>query len=191
MQKRLFISLPVDDSWKKIFEESLKDIAASEWLRITPSNDLHVTLFFLGNVEEELIPEIEDALTDIASIQNDFTLSLNKIHLAPEGERPTMIWARLGDDMQFKILAGRAREELAYILGSTEEPEQIAHVTLARFNKQAAAPKELAPIIKSGHEGKKLQVSSMKLVESKMTKNGAVLVEISTFTFGMQSGELG
>ena len=144
-----------------------------------------MTLFFLGNVDEELIPEIEDALTDIASIQNNFTLTLNKICYAPEGEsRPTMIWAKLGDDMQFKILAGRVREELTYILGSTEEPEQVAHITLARFNKHASTPKELDPLAPSIYIGKKIAISEMKLIESKMTKTGSVLAEISSFTFG-------
>ncbi len=187
MQKRLFISLPLCDVWKKIFEESLRDIAASEWLRITPSNDLHMTLFFLGNVEEELIPEIEDALSDIASIQNNFTLTLNKILFNPEGERPTMISARLGDAMQFKILAGRVREELTYILGSTEEPEQVPHITLARINKHANMPKELAPLSKSVQEGEKIPVNGMRLVESRMTKVGSVQVEISNFSFGESS----
>ena len=148
-----------------------------------------MTLFFLGNVDEELIPEIEDALSDIASIQNNFTLTLNKICYAPEGERPNMIWAKLGDDMQFKILAGRVREELTYILGSTEEPEQVAHITLARFNKHTTTPKELDPLAPSLHVGKKIAVSEMKLIESKMTKTGSVLAEISSFTFGGGSGQ--
>ena len=187
MQKRLFISIPVDDNWKKIFEDSLKGFISNENFRITPSGDLHITIFFLGSVDEELIPEIEDALRDIATIQNDFTLTLNKLCYMPEGERPTMIWAKLGDDMQFKILASRIREELTYILGSTEEPEQIAHVTLARLNKQAVTPKELITLEMTGNEGKKIPVSEMRLVESKMTKTGGVQVEISTFPFSKQS----
>ena len=67
MQKRLFISLPVDDNWKKIFQESLNGFISNEHFRITASGDLHITLFFLGSVDEELIPEIEDALRDIAT----------------------------------------------------------------------------------------------------------------------------
>lgn len=185
MQKRLFISLPVDTGWKKTLEDSLKNHASNEWLRFTKSEDLHITCFFLGNVDEEFIPEIEDALSDIASIQNNFTLTLNKICYAPEGEnRPTMIWAKLGDDMQFKILAGRVREELTYILGSTEEPEQIAHITLARFNKNVTPPKELEPLGKFGFEGKKISINELRLIESKMTKTGSVLAEISNHSFG-------
>ena len=183
MQKRLFISLPVDNDWKKIFEDSLVDLDTREWLRFTKSEDLQLTLLFLGQVDEELIPEIEEALSDVTLIVSKFSLTLDKIIYAPEGERATMVWAKFKNDLQLKSLREQVREELAMILGSIEESELLAHITLARFNKNIPPPKDLPMLPHSNHEGEKLTFNEIKLMESKMTKTGSVQVELSSFLF--------
>ena len=82
--KRLFIAIPIEKKWEKIFEKYRDPMGEFSWLKWEPLPKLHVTVLFVGNTDEELIPEIEDALTDIGMAQQPFTIALERMTYAPE-----------------------------------------------------------------------------------------------------------
>jgi 2'-5' RNA ligase len=125
-------------------------------------------VLFLGDVKDELVPEIEDALADIASIQHTFALQIEKIMYAPEAQRPSMVWARFKDNKQFIHLVSQVKEELYYILGDTDDKAAIPHITIARFNKKIAAPKVLPDLLQVAREEGIMPVTKMLLMQSKL-----------------------
>ncbi len=168
MSKRLFVALPTEEA----LAQSLANYAGKQgeltWLKWGPLENFHTTVLFLGEVKDELVPEIEDALSDIAAIQQPFMLEVEKIIYAPEEQRPSMVWARLKDHKQFTLLVSQVKEELYYILGDTDSKGVIPHITLARFNKKETTPKILPNLMQIEREVGSMPVAKMTLMESKL-----------------------
>ena len=171
--KRLFIAIPIEKKWEKIFEKYRDPMGEIKWLTWESLPKLHVTVLFLGPTDEELIPEIEDALTDIVMAQPPFALTLEKITYAPEGKRASMIWGKWKPQPEFSTLVARVREELSYIVGKVETDPIVPHTTLARFDKKAVPPKELIHLKKTLHEEEMMPVKEILLMETVPTSAGS------------------
>jgi len=182
MSKLLFVAFPISEKWSDVYMKYQESHTGDDFSKWTTKENLHMTLVFLGAVEEDLIPEITDALSEIASIQRPFSLEFKGVEYGPEGKSPSMIWARWKDDINYGVLAGRAIEELSYILGKLETLKPIPHVTLARFNKEAK-PKVLPELRSVGHERESMEITQMCLMESKMTQTGSTYNTLTTFRF--------
>ncbi len=182
MKKRLFVALPVEGNYSEVLKKFTEQYGQFSWLRSTKEDDLHMTVLFLGEVEEDIIPEIHDALTEIATIQHPFTVKFDTLMYAPLGRKFSMIWAKFTDDLQYGILAGRVREELEYILGTIPSMEPIAHVTLARFSKEAPNQKSL-PKLEQLKISEPFVCNKFHLFESKMTPTGNYYKILETFPF--------
>lgn len=188
--KRLFIAIPIEKKWEKIFEKYRDPMGEYAWLKWESLPKLHVTVLFVGNSDDEVIPEIEDALSDIVSAQPPFTLSLEKITYAPEGKRASMIWAKWMHSPEFATLVARTREELSYIVGKVDADPIVAHTTLARFDKKAIGPKELIHLKHTLHEGEEMPVKEVMLMESIDTPTGSIFKTISSFALNKDSEEI-
>jgi 2'-5' RNA ligase len=188
MSKRLFVALPIEQDLTRVLANYISQYGELPWLKLETSEHLHTTVLFLGEVKDELIPEIEDALTDIAAIQQAFTLEIEKIAYAPEAQRASMIWARFKENKQFTLLLSRVKEELYYILGDTDEKPTIAHITLARFNKKVPPPKDLPDFMQIERGVGIMAVTKMTLMESKLptahkSESGPTYNVIREFSF--------
>lgn len=187
--KKLFIAIPTEKNWENIFgaySDSMKEVT---WLKWEPLSKLHVTVLFIGSADEELIPEIEDALTDITSAQPPFALSLEKITYAPEEKRASMIWAKWKHQPEYGTLVARVREELSYIVGKVEMDPIMPHTTLARFDKKAIGPKELIPLLPTSHQGEAMAVNEIVLMETVDTPTGSIFKDISRFALNTSANE--
>lgn len=189
--KRLFIAIPIEKKWEKIFEKYRDPMGEYAWLKWESLPKLHVTVLFIGNTDEELIPEIEDALTDIVMAQSPFTLSLERITYAPEGKRASMIWAKWKHQPEFATLVARTREELSYIVGKVDADPIVAHTTLARFDKKAIGPKELIHLKHTLHEGEEMSVKEVILMEVVDTPTGSIFKTIARLTLNNDPVEAG
>jgi 2'-5' RNA ligase len=188
--KRLFIAIPIEKKWEKIFEKYRDPMGDITWLKWEPLPKLHVTVLFLGPTDEELIPEIEDALGDIVAAQTPFELTLEKITYAPEGKRASMIWAKWKQQPEFATLTARVREELSYIVGKVNADPILAHTTLSRFDKKAIGPKELIHLKHTLHEGEAMPVKKILLMETIDTPTGSLFKQLSEFTLNKDSEEV-
>ena len=184
MSKLLFVAFPISEKWAELFLGERETYVGEEFKWTTKGN-LHMTLAFLGAVEEDLIPEIKDALLEIASIQKPFDLEWQGVEYGPEGKTPSMIWARFKDHISYGVLASRVIEEISYILGKVETLKPIPHVTLARLNKDAPKPKQFPELREAGVIGREeiMNINSMCLMESRMTQDGSTYNTLATFDF--------
>ncbi len=183
MSKLLFIAFPISKKWSTVFHAYRRACVGDELFKWATDENLHMTLVFLGAVDEELIPEIGDALSEIAAIQQPLLLEFKGVEYGPEGKTPSMVWARFKDNIHYGVLAGRVTEELSYILGRIEALTPMPHVTLARFDKNMQKPKQLTELKDVGHRGEIMEVNQMCLIESKMTQSGSTYNTLATFNF--------
>src|SRR5262245_17265160 len=96
MSRRLFVAVDVGDEVRRHVVEVIDRLRAkaldSRWVR---DDGLHVTLAFLGSVEEERLPSIEQALAHAAKSRTPLML-----HVAGGGtfgtkSHPRVLWVAL------------------------------------------------------------------------------------------------
>ncbi|OKL39829.1 RNA 2',3'-cyclic phosphodiesterase [Pontibacter flavimaris] len=113
-------------------------------LRILPQQNLHLTLYFIGNVPENELPGIKERIVRVAQRHEPFTLQFERTEPGPKPRHPRLIWARFAPHPAFEALSRELTEMLA------EQPpaqqKSIPHITLARYRKDAQPPKQLPAI---------------------------------------------
>jgi len=176
MKKRLFFAINFSQNLKLELSKILQKFDLP--VRFTALENLHLTLLFLGNIEEKNIPEIlnaaQKALLDIPA----FNLEFNKIVLSP-GSR--MIWLLGKQNRVLSSLYENLKKEISALnlkIKLDNRPYK-AHATLARI--KFPQRKEVFKKWKNLAFEKKLAVRSIELLESKLLKNGAKYKIIKKF----------
>ncbi len=141
---RLFVAAALPVSLKHHLAETIANYQ-DPVIRVIPEENLHLTLYFIGNVPMQELPNIKHTLQQIALHHTPFTLNLEQTEPGPKPKSPRLIWARFAQSTPFENLSRELTQALA-----PEPPAQqkaIAHVTLARFRKDKPAPKGLPVIV--------------------------------------------
>ncbi len=142
MKIRSFVAIELSEDTRQACREHARRLAAA-WpaARWTRPEDLHLTVCFLGGVEEARLSGLEAALAAAADSARSFGLSPAGIELAPPGRRPpTMIWASMNGSEGFERLAVAVRRAAAPFAPEMPAAKAVLpHVTLARFGRGAAA----------------------------------------------------
>lgn len=136
----------------------------------------HVTLKFLGDVQEALLPRIEAALGRAALGQGPFDLEFGGIGAFPRVQSPSVIWAGCGSGAEtLANLAARVEAEMAAI-GFAPEPRPFSpHLTLGRARERGPAPALTAAIKRSASsQFGKITVDRILLMKSVLTPGGPI-----------------
>jgi RNA 2',3'-cyclic 3'-phosphodiesterase len=114
-------------------------------IRFIPEQNLHLTLYFIGNVPQEQLPAIRQTLQQVAAHHPPFTLQLEQLEAGPKPRSPRLVWARFQQSEPFAKLS----RELTQLLAPEPPREQkaIPHITIARFRKDKPAPRNLPVIV--------------------------------------------
>lgn len=138
-QMRLFVAVNFPFEIKKAvgsFIQDLRKLSADlKW--VEPEN-LHLTVQFLGNVSEEQVPDVTEALNRAAAGIAPFSLKLSGVGVFPSRERPRVFWAgAAGDTAPLLKLSRQVRRELKELGFDPGENAFSPHLTLARLRSPA------------------------------------------------------
>ena len=170
---RSFIALELSKEIKDELgrlQDELKEAGADvKWVK--PEN-IHLTLKFLGDIDERKLGDIKKTLAEVASKFAPFEVSLFKLGAFPTLDRPRVIWAGISKGCS-------EVEALAASLDSA--PNFSAHVTLGRVRsgKNKAELKERLLAL----EPKEIlhKITCVALFESTLTPSGPIYVERGRF----------
>jgi 2'-5' RNA ligase len=126
---RLFFGLALPDSLRERLSHLRFGVEGAKWSE--PSN-YHITLRFLGEIEEPLIDPLCEAAAEAG--RGALTLSLSGVGHFKTGREPRVLWAGIGEGVE-PLSALAARLERA-AQGQGLEPDHrnyAPHVTLARM----------------------------------------------------------
>jgi len=131
---RSFIAIDVDDAIiarLATLQQELRGADAQvSWSR---PEGMHLTLKFLGNVPEERIPAIGDALQGVAAGRKPFRISMEGTGGFPNLRRPRVLWAAVREGRETLIsLAGAVDTALAGLGFPPEDRPFSPHLTLGR-----------------------------------------------------------
>jgi 2'-5' RNA ligase len=174
---RLFIAAIIPEEIKKeLLSQKLRK-KFGENLRWTLSQNLHLTLAFLGWVEKEKIEKIKKILRETMSkISSSYFLKLTKISLGPDPKKPRLVWAEGKANNEFLNFVEKLKQELIKEGIFVDQKHSFRpHLTLAR-----AKGKDLW--------GKKIEekidlifpIKEIALMESQLKREGAEYVVLES-----------
>lgn len=182
---RLFVAVHLPDEMKEelyaSFSGSVKGRVRG--LRFVPPANVHITLKFLGETDEGLIPSIEEALKAVAEETGLFTMNVGGAGAFPDVKRPRVVWAAVKDGRDELVQLAKAVETALESLGFERERRPFrGHVTVARVKVPAAA-KAVGEVV-AANEGRdfgSFEVKGFSLVKSELKPDGAVYIDVRKF----------
>ncbi|MDQ6943467.1 MAG: RNA 2',3'-cyclic phosphodiesterase [Candidatus Eremiobacteraeota bacterium] len=178
MRYRLFIAADIDDAARAACAHVAETMRAKDWAArwVAPEN-YHLTVAFLGGVDDERIAALTAAAREAAVSVRAFDVPLEIVGAFPNARKPRLAWIGPAAAVAaFGALCDAVRCPLA-VLGFTFEPHSDAHVTLARSDGRAALPAVEAPQIAPQ------RIASVTLYASFTERTGARYVVLDRFAF--------
>jgi 2'-5' RNA ligase len=114
---------------------------------VGPDN-LHVTLLFLGEVDERDVPALCRVVSACCARHAPFTLSVEKVGCFPNPRRPRVVWAGVGAGHAELCDLHDALEPPLLELGCyrREERQYTPHITLGRVRGERSSEKIVAAL---------------------------------------------
>jgi 2'-5' RNA ligase len=187
--KRLFIAIPLPKRWQQVltlYQHDAKSerITGTVPTRWTDRGNLHITIRFIGSINESCIPKLIQTLRGFVGSIHPFVLPFQYFEFATPKE-PKMIWARFANTEEFHALVRTCTKILAQFLHDDcggmklhNGHHVIPHVTVARLKGDADRAGKLSSPVNVPED---LAVTSLVLNESKTLPNGSVYRTLATF----------
>lgn len=170
MTKRIFVSIDLTSEIKN-YLKNLRQ-SGTNWIKWMKPENLHITLNFLGNLDEREIREAEEILTETAHAFVRFTVKLEGIK-----SQHDMLWLTPSKTGELAVLQKDLKEKFDQKrLGKREKRQYHPHILVAKSKtgrKFTWQPKTFQPL--------ELPVNKICLYESKLNPQGAIHTLIKSF----------
>ena len=186
---RLFVALEIPAAVRENLATLIGELRAADvsspktkvrWVR--PEN-LHLTLKFIGHVDEDKLDSIRAALAEVRSEQ-PVELRFCGLGFFPNDKRPRVLWAGIDASPNLAPLASEIDMRLEKLGIPRETREFAPHLTLARFDPPGI-PEKLRAAARENYtrEFGTLRTGEFHLIESKTRPSGAEYTRLSSFRF--------
>ena len=148
---RIFLAFPLPLNLRKQLQQMFSGYSNAAGFRWAPEENLHITIFFIGEVEEEKIPLIREKIKGVLSQQTSFHLEFEQFEFRGHSRKPSMFWARFKKSEKFSVLSAKVASEVQqYMTLKIQHQDPIPHITIARLKREsdveAISPESFAKI---------------------------------------------
>ncbi len=161
------------------FVKALREIDSD--LKFVKLDSLHITLKFLGDIDEELVPEIESFMRKAVEGHEPFEMDLKGTGVFPNYERISVVWAGLENTEILSNIAEKLDDGLT-MMGFRQERRKFSpHITIARVGNTLdtiGLPETVKRFESS--EFTTLKVEKIILKKSELTPKGPVYSDVVT-----------
>ena len=177
---RLFIAIDITD--KDIIKNAIRvqDLIRSWNIRATyPSPDqLHITLKFLGELDESVIPKIINSLSPIK--HKKFKIKFGFVGGFPSIKRPRVIFVGAEESAELSRLQ-RAIEAKLFFLGKKENRPFHPHVTVARIKSLYKWNNKIISELEKIKMDLEYDINNFKLKRSILKSTGPEYIDLHIF----------
>lgn len=181
--KRLFIAIPVDAGPDLIrMISSMKAVLGSEKIKWVNTENIHLTLVFLGETEEKKINALCRFLKETCSVFRKFEFELFGSGIFRNWRDPKVIWAGIRSTGELTALNAKITNGLRQIDFAVEDREFSPHLTLGRI-KYLRDTETLRSALENYRERQiqQVSVSEVILFESILYSSGPVYKPVTGF----------
>lgn len=184
---RSFLALEVPDPvtgyLRSVIERLAVRTSGVKWVK---KEGIHITLKFLGEIEEGTAAKLHQALLPVGSQFSRFMVSLKELDAFPSRRRARVVVVKLGKGAEeMKALFREVEERLGGFDFKREAREFTAHITLGRMRTPAPFPNGDVPAV----EEMEFPVEALVLFKSTLTPAGALYTPIWEIKLGGEKDE--
>jgi 2'-5' RNA ligase len=176
---RTFLGIPVPDQIKRkindLVSEEKKRRLPVKWVRC---ENLHITLRFLGEIDEMQKENVVSTLNRIRNKYDSFEMNLEHLGCFPHPSRPRVLWIGVGQGGDIlNAIAGQIEDDLGE-KGFKREGRFHAHLTIGRVKK----PCNVDALLMKPFCSENMLVHSINLYESLLKPEGPVYRVLHSFS---------
>ena len=179
---RLFVAVDLNESVRKRIAEVQRKLDSADYdLKIVEPENLHLTLKFLGEVDESTCEHVKELISEAVKDVHAFALSFEGIGYFGNERFMKVVWLGVkGGKDEFVRAAKSLDKHLSFI--RKEEHDMSPHLTIARV-KSGRNVQSLAREVNSLRDVKigEVRVKEIKLKKSVLTPEGPVYSDVKTF----------
>lgn len=183
---RAFVAIDINESIRQKLVSAQEQLAATgAQLKLVEPPNIHVTMKFLGEVPDDKIAPISEALERAAAGTKQFDFRIRGIGVFPNLGYIRVVWAGVSDGREEVITLQQKIEHELQPLGFPPERDFVPHLTLARV-KTARAKERLAAFVKemSDAEFGISRAQAVELKQSTLTQKGPIYSTLTRVEFG-------
>jgi 2'-5' RNA ligase len=190
MLHRIFLAINLPDNVKRkllTLKDKYQEIPA-KWVR---EENLHITLLFLGNLDDNQLSQTIKTIQEVCEKQKPLVVNLKKACFSQnQSDAPRMVWVEgEGDATLFSLQ--KKLEEKIFNLDSFKYKEKenkafLFHVTLARIRQWEFKKLEEIPEINE-NLNLRFEVNTIEIMESELKKGGPEYTILDSFE--LENGE--
>jgi 2'-5' RNA ligase len=163
--------------------------AGTEVKWVEPAN-LHVTLLFLGEVDERDVVDLCRAVSTCCSSRGGFRLAIERVGCFPNPRRPRVVWVGAGSGAQDVVALHDALEPPLLDLGCyrREDRPYKPHITLGRVRGDRPTEGLAAALARhAGWQSGTADVNEVLVLSSELTPTGPVYTVLSRARLSSES----
>jgi 2'-5' RNA ligase len=173
---RLFFAIELDEALQDLLDETaarLREEAPE--LAWTSSEQRHVTLKFLGDVEPDAAPRLVEAAERAAARSAPLAMSVREIGAFPNFRRARVVWIGVEQEPRLELLHHDLEMECEQAGFEVEGRPFRPHITLARVRSPLPVERmrALARVARSVRTSATVQVHRITLFESTLAPSGS------------------
>lgn len=174
---RTFIAIELPQEIKDFLSRLQTELKATQadvkW--VAPEN-IHLTLKFLGEIDDKKLTQIIEIIDDTAKGKDKFRICISSLGAFPKIDFPRVIWVGIETgDKEIKEIAGGLEEKIAKTGIPKEDRPFSSHITIGR-TRSTLNREKLVGYLKNKSElgGEKLEfyVTKVTLFKSTLTPKG-------------------
>lgn len=152
-KRRIFVALSVEKELGATFHEMLRKLKVSGdkkelHVKWSPLQNLHLTLKFLGEIDDSQLSRVTDALSDISRGFEPFSLQLHGLGGFPDEKHARTLWMGVKNKRPLRELQHRVEESLIATGFPAAEYEFRPHITLGRLRNKKNIEDFISPFVR-------------------------------------------
>lgn len=183
---RSFIAVEANEEVRESLSEVQRKLEGTGGdLKLVRSENIHMTLRFLGDVSEKRLELVKEA-TDEAIEADPFEISVEGLGVFPNPGFIRVVWAGVGrGTSELESLREKIDQELSEIGVPPEDKDFTPHFTIARV-KSGRAKDKINSVVQNSSDRTwgSIQVEEIELKESELTPEGPIYTTLEKFGLG-------
>ncbi len=184
---RTFIAIPLSGEIKLRLAETQKQLRKriSYGISWVDPSLTHITVKFLGEINERSLPDLTETLQKIVSNTKTFKIACGGLGCFPNIRQPRVLWLGVKQDPQLIDLHNKVESSLSVLGYPNEEKRFSPHLTLGRVKEELTEAELLVLSDYFKIEKEKplmdLPVNEVILFKSQLSRTGPIYTQISVF----------
>jgi 2'-5' RNA ligase len=174
---RVFVAINPTAAVRARLGEAVRELREAGFpIRWVPTENVHLTLKFLGEVPEKQLPELFSAVERAVSGIGTFEMHLGGFGAFPSLRRPSVVWTGVELGPTLAGLQRQVEDALAELGFPREERSFHPHLTLGRARKRAAVAefRGLDELIQRLEYSGSFHVETVDVMRSRLMPAGAI-----------------